>query len=184
MQMLRRRPPLGFSGSARGYQKSQLRISGPKNTMAERLSRQVLYDFVWSEPMKTLSTRFGISDVALKKTCARAGIPTPDRGYWAKKDARKDTFQAALPGRPPGMDDQVVIGSGGNGSYNHWNQEEPLAPIGAPPEFSEPIETVRARIAEIIGRVAVPHKVLNSGVTGGVTPFGLLHLRNSPPVSY
>jgi len=61
--------------------------------MAERLSRKTLYDLVWSEPMKTLSARFGISDVALKKTCARAGIPTPDRGYWAKKDAGKIAFK-------------------------------------------------------------------------------------------
>jgi len=129
--------------------------------MTERLSRKALYDLVWSEPMKTLSARFGISDVALKKTCARAGIPTPDRGYWAKKDAGKDTFQAAFSTRPPGMDDEVSIGSGGNGSYRHWNQEELLTPIGAPPEFSEPIEAVRARIAETVGRVAVPHKTLN-----------------------
>jgi len=129
--------------------------------MAERLSRKTLYDLVWSEPMKTLSARFGISDVALKKTCARAGIPTPDRGYWAKKEAGKETFQATLPLRPPGMDDQVLIGSAGNGSHHYWNQEELLTPIGAPPEFSEPIESVLARIAEIVGRVAVPHKVLN-----------------------
>jgi hypothetical protein len=129
--------------------------------MAERISRKGLYDLVWSQPMKTLSARFGISDVALKKTCARAGIPTPDRGYWAKKDAGKDTFQAELPTRPPGMDDEVSIGSGCNGSYGYWNQEELLAPIGAPPEFAEPIEAVRARIVEIVGRVAVPHKVLN-----------------------
>jgi hypothetical protein len=130
--------------------------------MAERLSRKTLYDLVWSEPMKTLSVRFGISDVALKKTCARAGIPTPDRGHWAKKEAGKETFQAALPLRPPGMDEQVEIGGcGGSGSYRYWNQEELLGPIGDPPEFSEPIETVRARITEIIGRIAVPHKVLN-----------------------
>jgi hypothetical protein len=129
--------------------------------MTERLSRKALYDLVWSEPMKTLSARFGVSDVALKKTCARAGIPTPDRGYWAKKDAGKDTFQAAFSTRPPGMDDEVSIGGGGNGSYRYWNQEEILIPIGAPPEFSEPIETVRERIAETVGRIAVPHKILN-----------------------
>ena len=127
--------------------------------MAERLSRKTLYDLVWSEPMKTLSARFGVSDVGLKKACARATIPTPDRGYWAKRDAGKKTFQAALPTRPPGMDDQVLIGSGASGSYHYWNNEELLAPIGAPPEFSEPIETVRARIAEIVGHVAVPYKV-------------------------
>jgi len=88
--MLRCRAAVGFSARV---SESQPRISDPENTMAERLSRKTLYDLVWSEPMKTLSARFGISDVALKKTCARAGIPTPDRGYWAKKDAGKIAFK-------------------------------------------------------------------------------------------
>src|SRR5919197_2519873 len=129
--------------------------------MAERLSRKALYDLVWSEPMKNLATRFGVSDVALKKTCARAAIPTPDRGYWAKKEASKETFQAALPTRPPGMDDEVSVGGGGNSRCGYWNQEELLAPIGPPPEFTDPIETVRARIAEAVGQVTVPRKVSN-----------------------
>jgi len=80
--------------------------------MAERRSRKELYDLVWSEPLKTLCSRFEISDVALKKTCARSKIPTPERGYWAKKDAGKPTLQVALPIRPPGMDDQVLIAAG------------------------------------------------------------------------
>ena len=67
---------------------------------------------IWSEPLNTLCSRFGISDVALKKTCARSEIPTPERGYWAKKDAGKPTVQVALPIRPPGMDDQVLIAAG------------------------------------------------------------------------
>jgi hypothetical protein len=127
--------------------------------MAEQLSRKKLYDLVWSEPMRNLSTRFGISDVALKKTCARAIIPTPDRGYWAKKEAGKETFQAVLPMRPPGMDDEVSIASGGNVSHRYWSNEEILGFVGAPPQFSEPIETVRARIAETVDQVTVPHKV-------------------------
>ena len=54
--------------------------------MSERLSRQELYDLVWTEPLRSLSARFGISDVALRKTCARAQVPTPERGYWASKE--------------------------------------------------------------------------------------------------
>jgi hypothetical protein len=61
--------------------------------MAERLPEKELYDLVWSEPLKTLCSRFGISDVALKNTCAGSGIPTPERGFWAKKDAGKPTFR-------------------------------------------------------------------------------------------
>jgi hypothetical protein len=128
--------------------------------MTKRLNRKELYDLVWSEPMKILSTRFGISDVALKKACARVGIPTPDRGYWAKKDAGKEVFNAAFPLRPPGMSEEIEIGAGGNPSYGYRTEEDLLAPIGAPPEFSEPIEAVRARIAETLGHITIPHKVL------------------------
>jgi hypothetical protein len=109
--------------------------------------------------MRNLSVRFGISDVALKKTCVRAMIPTPDRGYWAKKEAGKAAFQAVLPMRPPGMDDEVSVASGGNVSLRYWNKEEILDSVGAPPQFAEPIETVRARIAKTVDHVAVPHKV-------------------------
>jgi hypothetical protein len=127
--------------------------------MAQQLSRKTLYDLVWSEPMKSLSTRFGVSDVALKQACVRAGIPTPYRGYWAEKEAGKETFQAPFPARAPGLDDQVSIGGGRNDSCHHRTEEELLGPIGPPPEFSEPIESVRARIAETVGRVTVSHKV-------------------------
>lgn len=111
------------------------------------------------EPLKTLSARFGISDVALKKTCERAAIPAPHRGYWVAKDAGRKTFQAELPIRPPGMDDEVVIGGSNKRWYHYWSDEELLGPIGASPEFSEPIEGVRACIAETVGRVTVPNKV-------------------------
>lgn len=76
--------------------------------MAIRLLRRELYDLVWSQPLRTLSERFGISDVALRKCCQRSAIPTPERGYWARKDAGKETFVTALPERPPAMEHEVV----------------------------------------------------------------------------
>lgn len=59
---------------------------------------------------ETLCARFGISDVALKKTCKRASIPTPERGYWARKEAGKKAFVPDLPERHPAMDDEVLVG--------------------------------------------------------------------------
>ena len=123
--------------------------------MAERLSREELYNRVWSEPMRTLATGFGISDVALIKICARADIPTPDRGHWAKKEAGKPTRQIPPPPRAPGMDDEVHIG-GGNRWYRQWTREELLAPIPPVPKFDDTIEVVRDRIAMAIGRVGIP----------------------------
>jgi hypothetical protein len=126
--------------------------------MADRLSREELYNRVWSEPMRTLAAGFGISDVALKKTCARADIPTPDRGHWARKEAGKPTRQIPLPPRAPGMDDEVHIG-GGNRWYRQWSREELLAPIPPVPKFDDTIEVVRDRIAKAIGKVAIPRDV-------------------------
>jgi hypothetical protein len=56
-------------------------------TDVTHLTRDELYERVWAEPMHTLAPRFGISDVALKKTCTRMWVPTPGRGYWAKRNA-------------------------------------------------------------------------------------------------
>lgn len=47
-------------------------------------SRKQLYQEVWEQPMSTVSERYGISDVGLKKICKRMDVPTPPRGYWAK----------------------------------------------------------------------------------------------------
>lgn len=128
--------------------------------MAERLSRKELYDLVWSEPLRNLSGRFGISDVALKKCCKRFAIPTPERGYWARKDAGKATFVPALPERPPAMDDDVVVGGGNDSWYGpQWTREELLGPLPPRPEFEIPLEVGRERIAKSIGKVIVPRQV-------------------------
>lgn len=67
---------------------------------ATTLTREALYDLVWSEPMQTIAARFGMSDVALKKRCVRMRIPTPHRGFWAKKAAGRSVRRPALPKLP------------------------------------------------------------------------------------
>ena len=61
-----------------------------------RFNREKLYDEVWAEPMLKVAPRYGVSDVALAKTCRKLKIPLPGRGYWAKLAAG----QTGLP-RPP-----------------------------------------------------------------------------------
>ncbi|MEA2984634.1 MAG: hypothetical protein QOD94_888 [Alphaproteobacteria bacterium] len=51
------------------------------------LTREQLYDLVWSEPMRSLAKKVGISDVAIAKQCRRADVPVPERGYWNKLQA-------------------------------------------------------------------------------------------------
>jgi hypothetical protein len=63
------------------------------------LSREDLYELVWSKPMRELAKDFGISDVALAKRCRRLGIPVPGRGYWARVDAGQQPYRPKLPKR-------------------------------------------------------------------------------------
>lgn len=72
-------------------------------------ARQALYDRVWAEPMRTVASTLGVSDVGLAKACRAAGIPTPPRGWWARLQHNKPLPpKPPLPGRP-GKPDQVVI---------------------------------------------------------------------------
>lgn len=71
------------------------------------ITRKQLYDLVWAEPMRRLATRYGVSDVALAKTCRKHDIPRPPRGYWAKKAAGQTPRQTKLPN--PGDDSKITL---------------------------------------------------------------------------
>lgn len=64
------------------------------------LTREELYERVWTEPMAVLAPKLGLSDVGLKKTCARLKIPSPPRGYWAKLAAGQKLRRTPLPKLP------------------------------------------------------------------------------------
>lgn len=49
-----------------------------------KLTREELYQKVWTTPATRLAREFGISDVALGKICRRMEIPKPPPGHWRK----------------------------------------------------------------------------------------------------
>jgi hypothetical protein len=65
------------------------------------LTREELYEKVWSEPMSVLSSKFGLSDVGLAKVCRRLRVPRPYRGYWARKAAGQKVHRTPLPKLSP-----------------------------------------------------------------------------------
>lgn len=73
------------------------------------VSREDLYELVWSKPMRELAKDFGISDVALAKRCRRLGIPVPGRGYWARVDAGQQPYRPTLPKREPQWSDDGAL---------------------------------------------------------------------------
>jgi hypothetical protein len=60
-------------------------------------TRTELHDLVWSEPLLTLSKRYNISDVGLRKICIRLNIPLPKNGHWQKVQYGKKVTKTPLP---------------------------------------------------------------------------------------
>lgn len=60
------------------------------------VTRDQLYEQVWSEPMTAVARRFSLSDVGLAKICRKMRIPVPGRGYWARKAAGQPVKQVPL----------------------------------------------------------------------------------------
>jgi hypothetical protein len=99
--------------------------------------------------------------VGLRKICVAANIPMPSRGDWSRLKAGKKITKAPLPPRGPGMIGTVTIGREHYYYDREARESELLGPIPEPPEFSEAIEVLRARVSKEIGRVAVPRDLSN-----------------------
>jgi hypothetical protein len=122
-------------------------------------TRQELYDLVWSEPMVKIAERYGISGRGLAKACARASIPVPERGYWAKAQAGQKVKQPPLPPLKTGMSDRISIDPPG-----------PKAEKPAPPPVPA---SVQAKIDEehrsgkevkVPATLANPHRIVAAWV--------------------
>lgn len=63
------------------------------------LTREELYEQVWTEPIVHIARRLGLSDRGLGKLCARYDVPVPPRGWWAKKQHGHPARRIPLPPR-------------------------------------------------------------------------------------
>jgi len=80
------------------------------------VSREELYELVWSIPMIKVAEKFLVSGSYMARVCSVLNVPRPERGYWTKLEVGKAPDRPALPEALPG--DQLV-----------WSQEgDPLAP--------------------------------------------------------
>lgn len=68
-----------------------------ENPKGTQVSRETLYEQVWSTPMTKLAKEYGISDVAMAKICKKLNVPHPGRGYWQRKETGKAVKQLPLP---------------------------------------------------------------------------------------
>jgi hypothetical protein len=71
--------------------------------------RDKLYEEVWAEPVKVVAVRYGVSDVALAKTCRKLAVPLPGRGYWARLRAGQELERTPLPLLPGGVPQALMV---------------------------------------------------------------------------
>lgn len=78
-------------------------------TNAFTITREQLYELVWSRPTTTIAKELGISDVAVSKICKKLNVPKPKLGHWAKKQHGKRVRQTPLPPLKPGTPERYTI---------------------------------------------------------------------------
>lgn len=66
------------------------------------VTREQLYNLVWSEPMLKVGERFGVSSSYMARICTLLNVPRPERGYWAKLAVGRAPEQPPLPDARPG----------------------------------------------------------------------------------
>ncbi|WP_096187069.1 hypothetical protein [Evansella halocellulosilytica] len=109
--------------------------------------RENLYKEVWEVPMNTLSKRYGVSDVALRKQCIKMDIPLPKAGHWVKV---KSGYKVDIPPLPKsdGPDKiEVTINSSDSFSKNMDNLLLFLS------------EEQRQKVKKYCSSLIVPHKL-------------------------
>lgn len=55
-----------------------------EDTILQQYDREELYRKVWEQPLLRVAKEYGVSSVALGKTCRKLSVPVPGRGHLAK----------------------------------------------------------------------------------------------------
>jgi len=76
------------------------------------VTREQLYEAVWSEPLIKLAERFQVSGNYLARVCDSLRVPRPVGGYWAKKAIGKASPKPPLPAVENGEPTQWSRGNG------------------------------------------------------------------------
>lgn len=61
------------------------------------LTRERLFELVWSKPVTEVARELGVSDSAIGKLCRKLEVPKPPRGYWRRVATGQQPKQPPLP---------------------------------------------------------------------------------------
>lgn len=107
-----------------------------------RISREELYERVWTLPLRKLAPEFGISDVGLAKICKRHSIPLPGLGYWTCVQFGKNPKRIPLRSLEEAIESQteiVIHPTPANGILKDLKSEVAAEPIRVRLSDSEPV---------------------------------------------
>ena len=109
------------------------------------LTREELYDLVWSEPLSRLARKYNISDNGIRKRCKKMNIPLPKAGHWSKIQHGYKVIIPKLPGKYEGENETILCYRDKDGNYvekvdevtpqtklKHELQNDPKLPLTVP----------------------------------------------------
>ncbi len=112
--------------------------------------------FAWSEPMRDLATKFGVSDVVLRKMLRKYGVTLPPQGHWNRVHVGRTVPAPPLPpARRPGQNGRMMI----DPKFEPFIPEAAPIPSSGPfasAEVPEDLEELRERETKLLGKVTVP----------------------------
>ena len=129
------------------------------------VSREALYEEVWSDPVTVVAPRYGLSDVGLVKICKKLHVPVPGRGYWAKVKAGRATPKVPLPslatgtrmpsGPIPLSGQEAALRARVQNAFLRTRQNQPT--ISVPSDLADPHPLVKAAAVRLKQRDGWDH---------------------------
>ena len=127
--------------------------------MTKNISREALYELIWSKPMTHVAKDLGISDVMLGKMCKEQLVPKPPRGYWANLGSDKkrvvyvrpklpDLFQKKNDFNQWVLDDYKLRESLRTDKFDPDDLSDPVRE--PPPPFMETLPQFRERMSGVM----------------------------------
>ncbi len=119
------------------------------------VSREELYELVWSTPMVKVGEKFKVSGSYMARVCVNLNVPRPERGYWATLAVGKAPDKPSLPELRPG--DQISWCQDGEA------QSSPRPRVIESPRPSPPRKKLRQAVTDVHGLIRNAKEHYNAG---------------------
>lgn len=143
--------------------------SGKTNALSHSVTREDLYELVWSESMLKVAARYGVSSSYMARVCTLLNVPRPERGYWAKLAVGKADPKPPLPDARPG--DELVWSKGGGCRSKNKSKLRPHPPSRAPKRRKKKMKVFRGHHLLINGAKELFERGRLSREVGYLKPF-------------